>query len=718
MKALKEKRISLRSLWRRGLVILSLFALVFASCGDSSSGGDSSVSDGKRIVKVELLTGPTVDQYLGRPVDLEGVTVLAWYSDGTKSDPIEVKGRDDFVPWPRVVTGYYLPTSNGKETVWGAAGFVPMDSFLLTYSNGASIDAVSVSLKKNKVWAIVRTNTTSNTGASRGYDLVTDHSGSYEIGLHVTGYEDMAKRAYYVDEDIADFSGLRMEADYVYYDQVADKTYRDRKGINFSDVTWEIVPDYDSGWGRNDDGSSRGFLNITAGDFLGWAGSLSTISSFVPNTTATGEGLVPSLPANVNGYGITVALPLDKVYTVSGISVNKEGKDLGEYFFWKPNTREAWVDRLDDAILTVDYYGGETRTLAIKDLAKNQRIWYNANPSEGGPTEQSQSKIDYDFDVVPVQYPLTVKGNKDPKITLYYRGKTCDIPVNVFTKLEGVSVVSKDGSDIVFNPIAKRDNDVDYGLPGSKGLAERLIVTATYSAYNDSSATAEVPLTYIGDLARLWKYDLNYKAQKARGEYIPFYEFASDDASYAKGYSKWLTQYQKGAKGKDSIKQNITVTHRVDFEPLTATTYLDGSSIGYTAEFPCWLGGDQFQYEKDPSAVTNPDGDDDVMWKPTNKWYASYPGISSYAWLTDGTYWPDLNGNGSQDLPSEYDRDIPNFTGNYTRKGWVWTDEAKASANANSGVVLADGTANGSGLKQAKLKKDASSITWQVKGDL
>ena len=37
MKALKGKRNSLRSLWRMGLVILSVFTLMLAACGDSST---------------------------------------------------------------------------------------------------------------------------------------------------------------------------------------------------------------------------------------------------------------------------------------------------------------------------------------------------------------------------------------------------------------------------------------------------------------------------------------------------------------------------------------------------------------------------------------------------------------------------------------------------------------------------------------------------------
>ena len=61
MKALKEKRISLRSLWRRSLVILSLLALVFVACGDGDGDGGSNAVWATSVVSI---TGtPTNNSY-------------------------------------------------------------------------------------------------------------------------------------------------------------------------------------------------------------------------------------------------------------------------------------------------------------------------------------------------------------------------------------------------------------------------------------------------------------------------------------------------------------------------------------------------------------------------------------------------------------------------------------------------------------------------------
>ena len=93
MKALQEKRISLRSLWRRSLVILSLVALVFAACGDSSDNDDPLAPPpaARQIVSMTMLTPPdnivssatNVIVYEGMPLDLTGFSVLARYGDGS-----------------------------------------------------------------------------------------------------------------------------------------------------------------------------------------------------------------------------------------------------------------------------------------------------------------------------------------------------------------------------------------------------------------------------------------------------------------------------------------------------------------------------------------------------------------------------------------------------------------------------------------------------------
>jgi len=94
MKALKEKRLSLRSYLRRGLVILSLFALAFAfaSCGGSESGGPdnpgggdiwitTTVVSGPKVTYIRIKTQPTEDSYQGMPPNISGVEIEAIVDD-------------------------------------------------------------------------------------------------------------------------------------------------------------------------------------------------------------------------------------------------------------------------------------------------------------------------------------------------------------------------------------------------------------------------------------------------------------------------------------------------------------------------------------------------------------------------------------------------------------------------------------------------------------
>jgi len=88
MKALKEKRISLRSLWRRGLVILSLFALVFVSCSDSSGSTDETTATGPYPISVEIYNGSLGTQYEGTYFDMKAGNISARvvYSDNTTKE--------------------------------------------------------------------------------------------------------------------------------------------------------------------------------------------------------------------------------------------------------------------------------------------------------------------------------------------------------------------------------------------------------------------------------------------------------------------------------------------------------------------------------------------------------------------------------------------------------------------------------------------------------
>jgi len=102
MKALREKRVSLRSLFRRSLVILSLLALAFAVsiAGCSSDSGDSgdtgntgntgdtggtggTVAAPPTVVGLQVIKHPYMPSFEGAEPDLSGITVAVTWSDNT-----------------------------------------------------------------------------------------------------------------------------------------------------------------------------------------------------------------------------------------------------------------------------------------------------------------------------------------------------------------------------------------------------------------------------------------------------------------------------------------------------------------------------------------------------------------------------------------------------------------------------------------------------------
>jgi len=558
MKALKEKRIGLRSLWRRGLVILSLFALVFASCGDSSS-DDSGSGGGLRVVELAVKTPPANDQYLGKPVDLTGTTLRARYSDGSEAIISDLSKMEAY---PRVVTGKYK--DDGR--------FVGMAGCDVVYRSGGETRAVATKFAAGaKVWGIIRELTALNWGE----DPVTGDIGAYALGLQVTGTAKMPQKTAYVDDDVFDFAGLALEADYWYYDALTDQMLKDRKELSFADISWKIIPDYDNK--INADGSYGGYVYITAGEDT-------------ENVMATIYGY----PAGYTG-GVTVAAPLDVVYTVKDKGgIRLEGADeLKDYFFWQENTKGKWLGRLGKgAKLVVSYTGGAAdKTFLLGDLAEKQRIWYNSNTQNGklgkaytGLTwDWAPEFIDADFDIALIKYPLTVKDNPSPGITLYYRGGKLWLPVDVYTVLLSVTAEPKTPGDILFDPVARRDNDVDNGEGGPSGLASLLTVKAQYQAYNDASKQATLDdIKYIATVKNLIE-----NAGALDGEYIPFYQFDNygypnynipplppgnlPPAPYGPLHDKWQAQVDKGGRGKETIVQAAVVSHGV----YQAGTYAD-----------------------------------------------------------------------------------------------------------------------------------------------
>jgi hypothetical protein len=86
MKALQEKKTSLRSIMRWGLVVFALAALVFAACDSGGGSGNCGVSlpQGRRIIRMEVTKPPTDPSFEGLPINLKGMEVTVWYSDNDK----------------------------------------------------------------------------------------------------------------------------------------------------------------------------------------------------------------------------------------------------------------------------------------------------------------------------------------------------------------------------------------------------------------------------------------------------------------------------------------------------------------------------------------------------------------------------------------------------------------------------------------------------------
>jgi len=532
MKALKEKRISLRSLWRRGLVILSLFALVFASCNDSGSGGGD--SGGLRIVEIIVNAQPKADQYMGKPVDLTGMTLDVYWNNGTKTVVAWEDEKSNIVAFPRIFTGYYTTDWNQR--------FQGMNSCLIRYK-GQETRA----FLQGKAWGIVRTNTRDlETIDGTIWGIDPNH---YNLGIRWTG-KDSLKNEAFVDDDEFNFSGVTLEADYFYWDRVNQRLERDVKPLSLGDVTYKIMPSYD----MKDSGDSTGYIEFTVGEDFNY---------FLPCYRA--DGVTPR--AFCYPDGVTTSAALDTVHVVTSIElVDFAGFD--DYYYWEPNDNVAWAARLAGAKLKVNYSGGQPfRTFPIEDLAYKQKIWWNAEasnspwsniPNTDWPNTRPWAWSD--FDIVPIKYPLTIKKNDNPGITLYYRGATYFQKVDVLTKLEGINVVAKSGGDIDFDPAQASDNDIRKDLRGARGLADLITVTATYSAYNNSSVQNKKPLelTYLG-------YVQDRILRTGPGlEYIPYYTFdkgTEDDNTYNSAWEKWDAARAKGKL--DVLPRAVTIGHHV-----------------------------------------------------------------------------------------------------------------------------------------------------------
>jgi len=219
MKALKEKRIGLRSLLRRGLVILSLFALLLAvgcsssdDTSDNSGNGNGGNGGGGYQVPISTVTNLTVLQhpylpsYEGAAPNLEGLVVMVTVDNSTTFTAT----GSDFVTYPGVATVNAPGTS--------IHAFSNVNEYQIKYVGGGatlSPDSTRVNVYIPTVLAIDQTKATDGanwSGTKHYYYYVDDND--YVVKMSDLGvlYEDQD-----FDETDADNKGkvIEITADYV-----------------------------------------------------------------------------------------------------------------------------------------------------------------------------------------------------------------------------------------------------------------------------------------------------------------------------------------------------------------------------------------------------------------------------------------------------------------------------------------------------------------------
>jgi len=388
---LKEKRNSLRSLWRRSLVILSILALVFAvACG--SKGGDPTTPPtdptdpgtptqpaAKVATKINVIFDPSVVSYVGQRPDLTGIKAEVWFSDNSFEI---ITDTTQFMTEP-----LYLPA-----TSWNISTFAPVGA------GGAKVPVVnsvkgpvqirvfhvsggtvSVPVNLPVVWNISQ--------LWDGTSILADPN-----GINFTGT--LTKQDYYED-DFPDFAGITAEVKYVGYDldtdpdgvsavgelgsfktgtpisyltglAVADAadvlvTYRENPQAwtsvmnNYPDIRKSIQLDFS-------------YVDKTHGIYgTGINGKAKTIAIRFPGET-----------------GLKYTFPFKNFYPIRGIAVANRGSlTFGDYYQWDI-TRIEWIEELFGKAglqLTVYYSGvetsGQTRTIGLKEFRRaNALKWY------------------------------------------------------------------------------------------------------------------------------------------------------------------------------------------------------------------------------------------------------------------------------------------------------------------------------------------------------
>jgi len=478
MKAfLKEKRIGLRSLWRRGLVILSLFALVFSSCDDTSGGGNNPPPTGKTILEFKVVKDPPNPNYEGLKVDISGIDIVARYAgaDWQKFVPVPASDLTKFGVYPKYAQNSSYADLGGVYIIYTIQddGTRLVSPVTVKVSNLKRSDTVSKGNPSGNPY---------DPSNGSGGTIAGDAPNYYADGLQLHLDDDYIKE-YFVD-DYPDFTGISLQGHYM------DGKY---KNIPLDhDMRWEIRPNYAN---RNQTGP--GVLALTVG------GIGDSYADF-----GDSDGYNPPEETDA-AKGVTVFVPLDKVYQVNKIELETPPAITGLLYYETDRGDYDWLDadgyggRVRDAKIKVTYSNGapKTKTFTMAEAARQNTVWYNLNPvaNKTPITVRGIESTVKDLQNATTAWPK----HKNPQITFYYRGAEVRYNMPIFDKFDRIEVLPADGVTFPVDADMTGTNN-DIRRNDENWFRGKLKVTAYFKASTAPDLEKSVSLTYQ---ATAWNSD-------------------------------------------------------------------------------------------------------------------------------------------------------------------------------------------------------------------
>jgi len=288
---------------------------------------------------------------------------------------------------------------------------------------------------------------------------------------------------------------------------------------------------------------------------------------------------------NTNNW-VVAAVPLKEVYHVTGLEVESFPEGQEGIFFWDDDSPGKWLGnngtsgRVKDATLKVTYSNGQSRSITMEEAVRVNTVWYNLNPSKN---ERAVTVLGIDASVRGENNKTTSfwPNHKEPMIYFYYRGWKVSQPQVIFTKFSTLDAAPKDGGDLVYVNMKHEDNDY-RGKYDADWFSKQITVTATFTAYSDSSKQKPIVLKYEPVDESITGKD-NLMADVRYGK--PFKELNSS------GVDNWLKAQDRGVNG-------------FDYPDSGTEPYWEGGPDVYSMDF-----GD-IDYEFDPESRTWKAGND------------------------------------------------------------------------------------------------------------